>query len=63
MGGYIAEKLLINWSFVTGVSHVDELLYLFPMGEMNVPHIVPSKVDSHLQEMMTEMWINFATNG
>lgn len=46
-----------------GVSHVDDLIYLFPMGENLAPHIVPTNVDGFIQSTLTELWVKFATNG
>jgi len=45
--------------FDTGVTHADELIYLFPMPLMS---LLPPK-DRHVSDMMVEMWTNFAKYG
>lgn len=63
----IIIKLLIlrgnYWLAFTGVSHVDDLFYLFPMTKGFAPQSVPTTTDTYIQLVLTEMWVNFATNG
>lgn len=42
---------------------MDELFYLFPFGKNFAHSLVPTKGDELMQTILTEMWVNFATNG
>ncbi|XP_055700212.1 juvenile hormone esterase-like [Phlebotomus papatasi] len=46
-----------------GVSHVDDLLYLFPLLHKPIFQSAPSKTDIFMQETMVKLWVNFATSG
>ncbi|KMQ87359.1 venom carboxylesterase-6 [Lasius niger] len=46
-----------------GVSHADELQYLFPVGEQLFKDTELSKEDHEIINIMTELWYNFADSG
>ncbi|XP_029664942.1 venom carboxylesterase-6-like [Formica exsecta] len=46
-----------------GVSHADELQYLFPVGEQLFKDTELSKEDHKIINIMTELWYNFANSG
>lgn len=46
-----------------GVSHADELQYLFPVGEQLFTDTELSKEDHKMINIMTEFWYNFANSG
>lgn len=46
-----------------GVSHGDDLQYLFPVGEQLFPDIPLSKEDHKTIDVMTTLWYNFAKTG
>lgn len=46
-----------------GVSHADDLLYLFPMGQRFFHYSLPSIKDEETQAALTELWVNFARTG
>lgn len=46
-----------------GVSHADELQYLFPVGEQLFQHIPLSKEDHKMIDIVTSLWFNFAKSG
>lgn len=46
-----------------GVSHGDDLQYLFPVGEQLFPEIPLSKEDHKTIDVMTTLWYNFAKTG
>ena len=48
-----------------GTSHLDELLYLFPVRSTYPPFFtaIPTDEDERLREIMTKMWVDFATTG
>ncbi|XP_014483778.1 PREDICTED: venom carboxylesterase-6-like isoform X2 [Dinoponera quadriceps] len=45
-----------------GVSHADELQYLFPVGEQLFPDVPLSKEDHRIIDVMTSLWFNFANS-
>ncbi|KAL7015755.1 hypothetical protein ACKWTF_016653 [Chironomus riparius] len=48
-----------------GTSHLDDLLYLFPMRD-SFPHFynsIPTEDDVKLRKIMTKLWVDFATTG
>ncbi|KAF2896699.1 hypothetical protein ILUMI_09475, partial [Ignelater luminosus] len=45
-----------------GVSHTDELLYLFPL-KTTFPKYTPSRRDEKMIDLLTTLWTNFATTG
>ena len=48
-----------------GTSHLDDLLYLFPMRD-SFPHFynsIPTDEDASLRKIMTKLWVDFATTG
>nr|XP_003704957.1 PREDICTED: venom carboxylesterase-6-like [Megachile rotundata]XP_012144469.1 PREDICTED: venom carboxylesterase-6-like [Megachile rotundata] len=45
-----------------GVSHADDLLYLFPLGEM-VHQTPPTEEDYKIIDLITTAWYNFANTG
>ncbi|XP_055677261.1 juvenile hormone esterase-like [Lutzomyia longipalpis] len=46
-----------------GVSHLDDLIYLFPILKENFFKIIPTEVDDFVRENMVAMWVNFAKTG
>ncbi|XP_076162457.1 carboxylic ester hydrolase [Ptiloglossa arizonensis] len=46
-----------------GVSHADELQYLFPVGEQLFQHIPLSEKDQEMVDTITTLWFNFADSG
>ncbi|XP_054013924.1 carboxylic ester hydrolase-like [Hylaeus anthracinus] len=46
-----------------GVSHADELQYLFPVGEQLFSHIQLTKRDQEMIDAITSLWFNFANTG
>ena len=46
-----------------GVSHADELQYLFPVGEQLFKDTPLSKEDNRIIDIMTALWYNFAKTG
>lgn len=46
-----------------GVSHADELQYLFPVGEQLFQDTPFSKEDHRVADIMTTLWTNFAKTG
>ncbi|PSN53820.1 hypothetical protein C0J52_04632 [Blattella germanica] len=48
----------VDYPFPGGVSHSDDLIYLFPQ-----PGLVFNDKDREISQMMVELWTNFATYG
>ncbi|XP_011864448.1 PREDICTED: esterase E4 [Vollenhovia emeryi] len=46
-----------------GVSHADDLQYLFPVGEQLFPDTPLSEKDKEMISLMTYLWYNFANSG
>ncbi|XP_060814384.1 carboxylic ester hydrolase [Bombus pascuorum] len=46
-----------------GVSHADELQYLFPVGEQLFKDIPLSEKDLEMVDVLTSLWFNFANSG
>ena len=46
-----------------GVSHADELQYLFPVGEQLFQDTPLSDEDNKIIDVMTSLWVNFANSG
>lgn len=46
-----------------GVSHADELQYLFPVGEQLFPDVPLSPEDQRMIDVLTSLWCNFAKFG
>lgn len=46
-----------------GVSHADELQYLFPVGEQLFKDIPLSEKDRRMIDIITSLWVNFAKSG
>lgn len=46
-----------------GVSHFDDLLYLFPTVENVFNFRLMSNEDQHMRKQMVKMWVNFAIHG
>jgi hypothetical protein len=57
------DNILILFLFCrTGVSHAEELQYLFPMKELFVSAL-PTSEDLEIRRLLTTMWVNFAKTG
>lgn len=46
-----------------GVSHADDLQYLFPVGEQLFQDIKLSAEDNRMINILTSLWFNFANSG
>lgn len=46
-----------------GVCHVDDVQYLFPIGELYFPDTPLSESDENMVDIMTTLWTNFAKTG
>ena len=46
-----------------GVSHVDEIQYLFPINEVIFKNTPMSNEDQKMIDLMTSLWFNFANSG
>ncbi|XP_015115295.1 venom carboxylesterase-6 isoform X2 [Diachasma alloeum] len=67
---YLAYRGSNSWSKVFGdgerdygVCHCDDLLYLFPQGEVFSPGSVLTEEDGKMVDIMTTLWYNFAKTG
>ncbi|KAF2900148.1 hypothetical protein ILUMI_06038, partial [Ignelater luminosus] len=64
--GYRGNYSYASWSEVDsydyGVSHTDDLLYLFSPQAV-FPDYEPSASDNRVRDILTELWVNFATFG
>ncbi|KAF2879713.1 hypothetical protein ILUMI_26463 [Ignelater luminosus] len=61
-GAISYSELYGDSSYNYGVCHTDELLYLFdPKGLF--PNYEPTSTDRNITEILTTLWINFATTG
>lgn len=50
-------------SMNSGVSHGDELIYLFDLRSFLAPKTLPNEDEEQMRQAMIEMWVNFARNG
>lgn len=46
-----------------GVSHAEELQYLFPIADGLFISALPTKEDEQVRKAITELWVNFARTG
>lgn len=46
-----------------GVSHAEELQYLFPIAKSLFKTALPTKEDDLIRETITKLWIDFARTG
>lgn len=46
-----------------GVSHIDDLFYLFPLVEKIMNFRVMTAEDHQMRKQMVKMWVHFATMG
>lgn len=46
-----------------GVSHAEELQYLFPIAESLFISALPTKEDEEIRKGITQLWVNFARTG
>ncbi|KAG5328877.1 ESTF Esterase, partial [Acromyrmex heyeri] len=67
---YFAYKGSVSFSTIFGdpvrdygVSHADDLQYLFPVGEQLFPNTALSEEDHKMIDIMTYIWYNFANSG
>lgn len=67
---YFAYKGSVSFSSIFGdsvkdygVTHADDLQYLFPVGEQLFPNVILSKKDNEMIDIMTYLWYNFANSG
>lgn len=59
------DLILRNTTFDVdlGVSHVDELLYLFPIVKNSINFKAMDKQDQAIRKQMVDMWVAFASTG
>ncbi|XP_043683852.1 venom carboxylesterase-6-like [Vespula pensylvanica] len=57
------SKIFGDDSMDYGVTHADDLQYLFPVGEQLFPDVPLSKEDHKMIDIMTLLWFNFAKSG
>ncbi|XP_014603712.1 PREDICTED: venom carboxylesterase-6 [Polistes canadensis] len=62
-GSVSFSKIFGDDSADYGVTHADDLHYLFPVGEQLFKEISPSKEDQKMIDTMTSLWFNFAKTG
>lgn len=48
---------------MTGVAHMDEVLYLFPIRKLLFPTTLPTKDEDEVRKAMVNMWTDFARTG
>lgn len=48
---------------IQGVSHADEVLYMFPRRETIFPHSLPTKEDEEIREAILQLFVDFARTG
>lgn len=53
----------MNYYLLSGVSHAEELQFLFPIAQWLFVSAVPTKEDLKIRDTLTEMWTNFANFG
>lgn len=46
-----------------GVSHAEELQFLFPIGKWLFISAVPTEEDLKIRDILVKMWVNFAKTG
>lgn len=46
-----------------GVSHAEELQYLFPIADSLFISALPTKEDEEIRKGIVELWVNFARTG
>lgn len=51
------------WTNFTGISHGDELPYLYPTRGVRHMTTLPTKEDEQIQKAMIKMWVDFARTG
>ncbi|KAI4500883.1 hypothetical protein M0802_004094 [Mischocyttarus mexicanus] len=57
------SKIFGDDSLDYGVTHADDLHYLFPVGDQLFKDVIPSKEDHKMIDIMTTLWFNFAKTG
>lgn len=63
---FVINSSEINWNFSSrfeGVSHAEELQYLFPIADILFISALPTKEDEEIRRGITELWVNFARTG
>ncbi|KAL0099083.1 hypothetical protein PUN28_020261 [Cardiocondyla obscurior] len=67
---YFAYRGSVSFSMIFGdpikdygVSHADDLQYLFPVGEQLFPNVPLSEQDEDMITVLTSLWYNFANSG
>lgn len=51
------------WSLFPGVSHAEELQYLFPIAESLFISALPTKECEEIRKGITQLWVDFARTG
>lgn len=49
--------------FIEGVSHAEELQFLFPIAESLFISALPTKEDEEIRKGITQLWVDFARTG
>lgn len=52
-----------GFCFIEGVSHAEELQYLFPIAESLFISALPTKDDEEIRKGITQLWVDFARTG
>lgn len=61
---YLAwNKNFFSIAIFKGVSHADEVLYMFPIREMFFPNSFPTKEDEQIREAFVQTIVDFARTG
>lgn len=54
---------ILCFSSLLGVSHAEELQYLFPIAEGLFISALPTKEDNEIRKGITQLWVDFARTG
>ncbi|XP_055700201.1 juvenile hormone esterase-like [Phlebotomus papatasi] len=58
-----SELFLNDHESEHGVSHMDDLIYLFPVMKENFFKGVPTEIDDNIRQSIVTLWVNFAEFG
>ena len=64
-GTFSRSSIVLGNNRNIGVSHTDELIYLFPKNStiFGLPNLSSSKADESMIDLMVDLWTSFAING
>lgn len=57
------QWIMFFYFSITGVSHAEELQYLFPIAESLFISALPTKDDEDIRKGITQLWVDFARSG